>query len=255
MLRHWRDRGYELPYVSLKNEPGSASSGPALSATYLRDVTKLLGARIKAEGKTTKILLPDDMSPREALNRMQVILADADARQYVGAVAYHLGARGGELEVKQLAEQYGIPVWITGFDAPDWLQMATTMRELIADDGAAALDYTWGFFGDQESSQLIRIVSSNGAYQRFDRTKRYYAMGQFARYVSPGAVRISATSIDPTMQALAFVDGVKLIVIVIYTGGPFERGVTIELGKGGPCVKQVTSVRTSDAESWSDQPI
>jgi O-glycosyl hydrolase len=188
------------------------------------------------------------------LNRLQVILADADARQYVGAVAYHYGARGGELEVRQLAEQYGIPVWVTGFSAPDWLDMATTMRELIADDGAAAVDYTWGFFGDQTGSQLIRVIAPNGAYERFNIKKHYYAMGHFSRYVHPGAVRIAATSNDPSFQALAFVEGTKLIIIVMYTGGPFERPVNIELGAGAPCVKQATSVRTSDAESWMEQP-
>lgn len=253
MLRHWRDRGYELPYVSLKDEPGSAASGPVWSAAYLRDVTKLLGARIKADGMKTKIVLPDDVNPREALSRLQVVLADADARQYVGAVAYHYGDRGGELEVAQLAEQYGIPVWVTGFSTPDWLEMATTMKDLITDDGAAAIDYTWGFFGDQAASQLIRIVAPNGAYERFSIRKQYYVMGQFARFVRPGAVRIEATSNDPSMQALAFVDGAKLILIVTYTGGPYERQVNIDLGAGAPCVKRATSVRTSDSESWNEQ--
>jgi glucosylceramidase len=250
MLRHWRDRGYELPYVSLKDEPGSAASGAVWSAAYLRDVTKLLGARIKADGMNTKIVLPDDVSPKEALSRLQVVLADADARQYVGAVAYHYGDRGGELEIKQLAEQYGIPVWVTGFSNPDWLEMATTMKDLITDDGVAAIDYTWGFFGDQAGSQLIRVVAPNGAYERFSLRKQYYAMGQFSRFVHPGAVRIEAASNDPSMQALAFVDGAKLIIIVIYTGAPYERQVNIELGAGAPCVKRATSVRTSDAESW-----
>jgi O-glycosyl hydrolase len=254
MLRHWRDRGYELPYVSLKNEPGSAASGGVWSAAYLRDVTKLLGARMKSEGMKTKIVLTDDVNPREAYNRLQVILADADARQYVGAVAYHFGDRGGELEVKQLAEQYGLPVWVTSFSATDFIDMATTMHELITDDGVSALDYTWGFFGDQASSQLIRVIAPNGAYQRFVARKQYYVMGQFSRFVPKGAVRIEATSNDPSMKALAFVDGAKLIVIVIYTGFPFERSVNIELGAGAPCVKRATSVRTSDAESWSEQP-
>ena len=254
MLRHWRDRGYELPYVSLKNEPGSAASGGVWSAAYLRDVTKLLGARMKTEGMKTKIVLTDDVNPREAYNRLQVILADADARQYVGAVAYHFGDRGGELEVKQLAEQYGLPVWVTSFSATDPIDMATTMHELITDDGASALDYTWGFFGEQSSSQLIRVIAPNGAYQRFSARKQYYVMGQFSRFVPPGAVRIEATAADPSLKALAFVYGAKLIVIVIYTGAPYERTVDIELGAGAPCVKRATSVRTSDAENWLEQP-
>ena len=254
VLRHWRDNGYELPYVSLKNEPGSSASGGVWSATFLRDVTKLLGARIKAEGMKTKIVLPDDVSPSEAYARLQVILADADARQYVGAVAYHLGTRGGELQVKQLADQYGIPVWVTGFDTPDWLEMATTMRDLIADDGASAVDYTWGFYGDQEPSQLIRLVQSNGAYDRFEIRKQYYVMGQYSRFIPAGAVRIKATTNDPNLVASAYVDGAKLIVVAIYLGFPYEHPVRVELGTSAPCVKRFNAVRTTDAESWNILP-
>ena len=252
-LRHWRDAGYEPPYISLKNEPGSATSGAALSAAYLRDVTKLLGARIKADGMKTKIVLPDDVSPAEAYARLQVILADADARQYVGAVAYHLGARGSETQIKSLAEQYGIPVWVTGFDAADWLDVATTMNDLISDAGVSAMDYTWGLYGDHETTQLVKLVKSNGAYERFTRTKQYYAIGQFSRFVPPGAVRIGATSNEPFLKATAYVDGTRLIVVAIFLGRPgnfYERQVRIELGKDAPCVKRVQAVRTADLDDW-----
>jgi hypothetical protein len=252
-LRHWRDAGYEPPYVSLKNEPGSTASGAALSGAYLRDVTKLLGARIKADGMKTKIVLPDDVDPTEAYARLQVILADADARQYVGAVAYHLGARGSEAQIKTLAEQYGIPVWVTSFAAADWLDVATTMSDLISEGGVSAMDYTWGLYGDHETTQLVKLVKNNGAYQKFDRTQQYYAMGQFARYVPPGAVRIGATSSDPYLKATAYVDGTKLIVVAVFLGRPgnfFERQVRVELGKDAPCVKRVQPVRTGDGESW-----
>ena len=252
-LRYWRDRGHELPYVSLKNEPGSAASGGVWSATYLRDVTKLLGARIKAEGMTTKIVLPDDVNAREAYARLQVILADADARQYVGAVAYHLGDGGGELEIKQLAEQHGIPIWTTDFSAKLNTDVFRAMHALIADGGASAVDYRWGFLGDHETSQLVRVVAPNGAYERFAKTPQYYAMGQYSRYVMPGAVRVAATSSDPSVTATAYVDAHKLIVVVAYVPPPtlyFERALRVELGSGGPCVKRVEAVRSSDAENW-----
>jgi O-glycosyl hydrolase len=253
-LRHWRDRGYEPPYVSLKNEPGSAASGGVWSATYLRDVTNILGARIKADGMKTKIVLPDDVNAREAYARLQVILADPEARQYVGAVAYHLRDVGGELELKQLAEQHGIPIWMTDYSTPDFLQLSSTINTLISEDGVSAVDYTWGFYGDHEPSQLVRLVSRNGAYERFVKTSQYFAVGQYARYVPPGAVRIGATSNDPSVKATAFVDNAKLIVVVTYLGGPYERPVRVELGQGAPCVKRVESVRTSDVDNWNPLP-
>lgn len=256
MLRHWRDRGLEMPYYSLKNEPGVATSSAALSAQYLLAVTKLLGARIKAEGLKTKLVLPDDVDPRAAYARLQVILADPDARQYLGAVAYHLRTAGGESEIERLAEQYGIPIWMTGYSAPgDFLDLAKIMHELIANDGVSAFDFAWGFFGDFDSSQLVRLNVRNGAFDKFDITQQYYTMGQYSRFVRPGAVRIAATSSDPNVLATAYVDGYKLIVVATFLGpGFFERLVRVELGSGGPCVRRVDALRTSASDSWLATP-
>ena len=254
MLRHWRDRGYELPYYSLKNEPGSAAGGAVWSGEYLRDVTKILGARIKAEGLKTKLVVPEDVNPREAYARLQIILGDADARQYVGAISYHLSERGSEDKIKQLGEQYGIPIWATEL-APggDGFDLASLMNDLITDGGVSAVDYRWGFFGDYDPSQLVRLVVRNGSYERFSFTPQYYAMGQFSRFVRPGAVRVAATSNDPTVKATAYVDGTKLIIVAMNSGVPglyFERQVRVELGAGGPCVRRADVVRTSASDSW-----
>ena len=255
-LRRWRDKGVEMPYFSLKNEPGYAPSGGLWSGEYLRQVTKILGARIKAEGMKTKLVVPDDVTPSEAYSRLQIILADPDARQYIGAIGYHVYQRGGEDKIKQLGEQYGIPIWMTEYSTPDsWLDWAMLTHELITQDGVSAVDYMWGFFGDWDKSQLIALVVSNGAYQRFRLTPQYYAMGQYSRFVRPGAVRVAATSSDPNVKASAYVDGYKLIIVATYvgsggTGIAFERRVRFELGSSGPCVRRADAVRTSDSDSW-----
>jgi O-glycosyl hydrolase len=254
MLHHWKDRGYEMPYFSLESEPGSAAGG-ALTGAYLRDVAKLLGARIKADGMKTKLVVPDDVSPQEALARLQVILADADARQYVGAIAYHLYARGGEAQIKQLGDQYGIPIWMTDFSLPDddFFTWAMALHELIADDGVSAIDYKWAFLGDYGHSQLVRLETNAGSYVRFTPTTQYYVLGQYSRYLRPGAVRVAASSNDPNVKATAYVDGTKLIVIATYLGDgktiQFERQTRIELGSGGPCVKRADVSRASATDN------
>jgi O-glycosyl hydrolase len=254
MLRHWKDRGYEMPYFALENEPGSAAGG-ALSATYLRDAIKLLGARMKAEGMKTKLVVPDDASPQEAYARLQVILADADARQYVGAIAYHLYARGGEAQIKQIGEQYGIPIWMTDYSLPDddSFAWALALHDLIADDGVSAIDYKWAFLGEHAPSQLVRLKTSNGSYVSFTPTTQYFIMGQYSRYVRPGAVRVSASSDDPNVKVTAYVDGTKLIIVATFLGDgrtiQFDRQVRIELGSGGPCVKRADVSRASATDN------
>jgi len=253
-LRHWRERGSELLYISLKDRPGLVAGGKSVSGEFLRDVTKALGARINAEGLYAKIVVPDDVNPTEALSRLQVILADPDARQYVGVVAYHAGDGEAEDRIKQLAAQYDIPVWVAGVDAPDWLDMATRLHEVITDGNASAVDYTWGFFGDQESgSQLVRLITRNGAYAGFERSKQFYAFGQYARYIAVSSVRIAATSSDPEVKATAYVRDYdsRLTVVMTNLGKTSPRLVRVELGAGLRCRGVVTTVQTSDAVSMS----
>jgi len=252
MLRHWRDQGLEMPYYSIMNEPGYIRSG-IWPGTWMRDVIKILGPRIAAEGMKTKLIVPDDVDAMQAYGRLQVILADPAARQYVGAVAYHIYNRGGEAQVKQIAEQYRIPIWMTEFSTgDDWLQWATIMQQEIADYGASAVDYMWGYFGDWDKSQLIRIRTNNGTYAGFDFTRQYYVMGQYSKFVRPGAIRVGAASAESDVKVAAFLSGSNEIVVATNTGSQ-QLNVSFELGSGS-CISQVDPVRTSDTEGLQALP-
>jgi O-glycosyl hydrolase len=253
MLRHWRDAGREMPYYSLMNEPGYVRSG-YWSGAWLRDVAKILGPRIAAEGLKTKLVVPDDFSASEAYGRLQTILADPDARKYVGAVAYHLYERGAEQQVKQLAEQYGIPIWMTEYSTPgDWLAWAAIMQQLLVDVDVSAVDYLWGYFGDWDGSQLIRIRVNGSSYAGYDVNRQYYVMGQYSRYVRPGAVRIASASTEPDVKVAAFVDGGTLVVVATNLGAS-DHTVDAALGGGASCPAGFDAVRTSATESWTPLP-
>jgi O-glycosyl hydrolase len=254
ILRHWRSAGMEMPYFSLMNEPSYYGGMKSWSGAWLRDVAKRLGARLKAEGFATKLVAPDDLSPNDAYARLQTILADPDARQYIGAVAYHLYGRGNEDKVAQLARQYGIPVWMTEYSTPnDWRAWADIMHDLLATDDVSAIDYMWGYFGDWDGSQLVRVKVSGSSYAGFDFNRQYYVMGQYSRYVRPGAVRIAATSSDDDLEVVAFLDGARPVVVVTNLG---QRDYTVrfELGSAGVCGTRFESVRTSDTDAWKSLP-
>ena len=252
-LRHWKQRGLEMPYFSIINEPGFYGGVTTWSGAWLRDVVKRLGARLAAEGIRTKLVVPDDVSPVEAYPRLQVILADPQARQYIGAVAYHLYARGNEREIAQLAKQYGIPIWMSEYSTPDdWGKWATLTHELLTEYDVSAVDYMWGYFGDWDRSQLIRLRVNGTSYAGYELTRHYYAMGQYSRYVRPGAVRIAATSSDPELKVAAFLNGDEPVIVV--TGGSRDRTVRFDLGAAGKCGARVEAVRTSETESWKPLP-
>ncbi len=253
ILRRWRSQGVEMPYYSIVNEPGYTRSG-SWSGAFLLEITKRLGAKLRAEGFRTKLVVPDDVSPLEALSRLQVILPDAEARQSVSAIAYHLYGTTGRDQVKQLAVQYGLPVWMTEFYQTDWMAWATTMHEMLATYDATAIDYMWGFFGQWEAaSQLITIRYSGNTYTGFDLTKRYYAMGQYSRFVRPGARRIDATSSDHGVLVTAYTGGAQPAIVVLNTGTT-DKTVRVDLGQGGACSGSVQAVRTSAGDSWRSLP-
>lgn len=250
MLRHWREQGLEMPYFSLMNEPSYYQGLKSWSGSWLRDVAKKLGARLRAERFATKLVVPDDISPVAAYPRLQTILADPDARQYVGAVAYHLYARGSEDGIAQLAKRYDIPVWMTEYSTPgDWRAWADVMHELLAVHDVSAIDYMWGYLGEWDGSQLVRLNVTGGSYRGFAINRQYYVMGQYSRFVRPGAVRIAATSSDISVKVVAFLDGAKPVVVATNTGSR-DHTVRFELGSAGSCGTSIEPVRTSDTESW-----
>ena len=254
MLRHWRKQGLVMPYFSLMNEPGYYGGTKSWSGAWLRDVTKRLGARLRAEGFSTKLVAPDDISPMKAYERLQVILADPVARQYIGAVAYHLYDRGGEDRVKQLAQQYGLPIWMSEYSTPgDWQAWAALMHELIVEHDVSAVDYMWGFFGDWDRSQLISLLVNGSSYRGFSLNRHYHVMGQYSRYVRPGAVRIGATTSDPEVRVAAFLEGTKTIVVATNLSAR-DRTVRMELGSAASCGTNVATVRSSESESWKELP-
>ena len=252
-LRHWKQRGLEMPYFSIMNEPGFYGGVTTWSGVWLRDVVKRLGARLAAEGIRTKLVVPDDVSPDKAYPRLQVILADPQARQYVGAVAYHLYGRGYEREITQLAKQYGIPIWMSEYSTPGWSEWAALTHELLTEFDVSAVDYMWGYFGDWDRSQLVRLRVNGTSYAGYELTRHYYAMGQYSRYVRPGAVRIAATSSDPELKVAAFLNGENPVVVVV-NGGSRDRTVHFDLRAAGRCGARVEAFRTSETDSWKPLP-
>ncbi len=89
IIRRWRDQGVELPFYSIMNEPGYERGG-YWSGAYLRDVIKLLGSKLEAQGFATQIIAPDDLNAKFARERLDIIMADPNAAKYIGAFGYHL---------------------------------------------------------------------------------------------------------------------------------------------------------------------
>lgn len=226
ILLRWRDRGLELPYFSIINEPGFKYSG-IWSAEWMRTVVKRLGARMRLEGLRTMLVIPDDLNPGEAYKRASLMLRDPEARRYVGALAYHLyDAEESDLaHMRNLAAEYGVPIWMTEFSVPndttfsgvmEWMKI---IHKLVATYNVSAVDYMWGFFGSWENNHtILSIQFLDGQYAQHHVGPLYYLTGQFSKFVRPGHVRVETHSSSQDLLVTAYKSGAQLVIVAINTG-------------------------------------
>lgn len=255
IIKRWRDMGYELPYYAIMNEPGYIRGG-IWSAEYLRDCIKLLGPKLDTAGIATRIVVPDDLNANEAYARSQVIMADSEARSYVGALAYHLygGSNANKLAMKQLGELYNVPIWMTEHYRSNAFDWGNEIHSMIADYGATAVDHMWGFFGQQSTNgaQLIALNYSGTGYTGYTIQKQYYVTGQYSRTVRPGAQRIEAISSNNDLKCTAYISDDSFVIVALN-----NHGVSQSVGfnvSGLPLASSISSFRTTGTENWAVQP-
>jgi hypothetical protein len=257
IMNRWKSQGVELPYYSIENEPGYAGNGASiLSGAYMRDVIKILGPKMQAQGMKTKIVIPDDLNPTEAYNRASVILADPIARQYVGALATHLYGGQNLTNLKTLSDLYAIPIWMTEYSGGggSWdkaLNYASLMHGLIFDYNVTAVDYLWAYFGQWENgtADLITLNNNGSQYLGYTRQKIYYVVGQFSKFIKQGAKRIQAISSDPSVQVTSYIDGGTTTIVAINNShNPQTTDFNLS---GGKIITQINAVRSSATEDWA----
>lgn len=253
--------GIRLPYLSVANEP-SHDANP-MSGSFIRDVIKALGPRLRAEGFETLFVIPDDIRSSAAATLAQTVLADPAARPYVGAVATHLydESLSQAALVAEVARRYGLPLWMTEFTesalptagmTADPFRWAELMHTLLATYEASAIDYLWGYLGDwaPSSQTLITLKDAGGQYSGYEFNKAYYTTGQFSRFVLPGAVRLGVSPSDSPAKTSAYVKDGRLIIVSVNASAAAES-LEVDLN-GLTTVERLLPVRTSQTESWAE---
>ena len=216
IIRRWRANGLEFPYWSIINEPSYPRSG-LWSGAYLRNTVKLLGAKLKAEGFKTKIVIPDDVRSSDAEAKAKIILADSVARQYVGALAFHLYDEpvSNVSKMKALGEQYGLPLWMSEYSVSGDFAWLTLMHDLIANYNVSAVDHMGGF--GQGDGGYVNFNFSGTQYLGYILPKKYYYVGHFSKFVRPGYRRIEAAASDHNIKVAAFKSDTAIVLVVINT--------------------------------------
>ena len=261
LLRRWRALGATPPYYSVLNEPQVAKDFPP---QWLHDVVVQLGQRMRADGFKTKLVIPDDENPIDAYRRAEAVLQDPLARQYVGAVAFHIYRIGGPSDwakLHQLASRHGLPLWMTEYWSPSYtsydgaFQWAVAMHNLLTIGDVSAIDYIWGFFGDWAGGAAaapITIHFDSGRFVSWSKTPVYYFTGQYSKFVRPGFRRVAASSSDSSVLVSGYRGGKRAVAVVVNTASD-RRALELRF-TGGRVAKKVAVVQTTSASGLLPRP-
>lgn len=255
---HWRDAYGIVPkYLELFNEPtsGNGELDPGSTKEEI-DIVKRVGKRLRKEGfSSVKFVVPGEETEEKSLEVATAILADADARQYVGAIAYHpysysstycvirnilnTAGRGRpdpekvavRNNLRALGKRHGLPLWMTevshgGVPAISFdglLGRAIHIHdELVYADASAYFGMSNFDENTPRHGHAYDVFSDEGEIAIVDvfAKKVYitgmgYAIGHYARWIRRGAKRIEATSSDPLLLVAAFRDDAQNRLVLV----------------------------------------
>ena len=263
-LIYWRDKfGIVTRWHHLFNEPTSGNRELAGGGVQeLVDLVKAVGARFRREAfGNLRLVVASEESEEASLASARAILADPEARRYVGAISYHTYPYGsiysdvnhilatsgqgrpdaGRIKVRNdirdLAKQYGLQVWMTevsnGRVGPlDSLRgraihIHDEMRYADASSYWAMYQAS-DIFGPHGTDGGDCLVIFNRARGTVSITGTGYAIGHYARWIRRGTVRIDSETDDPLVLASAFRDNAqKRIIAVVINNHPEPASVTL----------------------------
>jgi glucuronoarabinoxylan endo-1,4-beta-xylanase len=254
--------GVPLYGISFQNEPDHEASweGCMWSAqemtTFVRDH---LGPKLAAASPTTGIIAPDTASWGNFPGYVNAMVADSAARGYIKVFATHPYG-GGDLTYS-VPHDNGKEFWETEIsqerfpnDTPDpTMTSAITMLRMMHDHLTVANMNAWHWWALMHTENPISDPARQNPalIQAGVIFKRAYALGNFAKFVRPGMVRVTATASPATdILVSAYRDDAQFAIVAVNASSqPRNQKFWID----GPQIGQVTPWVTSDSLSLAKQ--
>jgi O-glycosyl hydrolase len=238
-----RETGKDIYAIGLQNEPQFNEPYPScqVNENEFRDIIKVVGARLDAEGLgEVKLYWAEALPAQNSINYyINAVKADPVAAGYADIVAIHnydadgasVGGAGCEtwqdIYTWAQAGSNHYKTWMTETSGhpDDWngaMTLAGNIFNALACGNASAWVF-WSFSVDPASAPEGLIVANRPS-------SRYFVSKQFYKYIRPGAVRVAATSAG--IPALAFKDNNANTVSVILFNNT-AQAQTVEIKGAG----------------------
>ncbi|GAA2308479.1 glycoside hydrolase family 30 protein [Streptomyces violaceusniger] len=249
------------------------------------DIVRALGAALDARGGRTGIIADESSSTDGFNNEVPQWLSQPGTAGYVDKLAHHTynnPSDASRTQVGETAKSFGKPSWSTeiccfGKGGTGWAQEydptidnALLMSRIIHKDFTVAHDSAFHWW--TALSNKIGADAQTGAdtkndqgwndgliyydpdyatkgNQRLYMTKRYYALGQYSKFVRPGAALHEVTGAPSGVEVTAFQDEGRW-VLVVNNHHSAASDLTVDLGTSTR-LSPLSAVRTSATENWA----
>jgi glucuronoarabinoxylan endo-1,4-beta-xylanase len=245
-----KNAGVSLYAISVQNEPDYTAAWDTMLYTNQEMVNfvKVLGPKLAALNPRPNLMLPEVGGWGNAAGFTDAILADSVAAPYLNIVAAHqYGGVSGPSTT-------GKPIWETemsSFESFDSsighaLTVARWVHDAIVTGNVSAWHYWWliGQNSDNEG-----VIGYNGNTQL---TKRLYALGNFSKFVRPGAMVVGTTGAPAGVSMTAYrhpTSGAIVIVAINQNGSDTPVNITLS----GQTLSSITPWVTSSTLDLAQQ--
>ena len=285
-----RRHGIHVSAVTPQNEPHNPKNEPSMVMTAMEQaefIKGYLGPELRKGSPRTEILCWDHNcdEPEYPLT----VLADAEARAYIGGVAWHL-YNGPPEAMSKVREQYPAQKvyfteqWVSARDdfmgalrwhtkniiigaLRNWCR--TALEWNLASDPEYALHTRRGAVGALGGITIgTTIKRHRGAVggvavgATIKRNPGYYLMAHSARFIRPGSVRVYSSEVDPLPNVACLTPDSRMVTVVMNDSDHTrcfrvqhqDACATLELGAGDVATLR-WKVATAVAQSKTAGPV
>lgn len=247
-----RDHGIHVSAVTPQNEPQNPRNEPSMvmsAAEQAAFIKGHLGPELRKGAPETEILCWDHNC--DGIDFPLDVLGDAEARAYVGGVAWHL--YNGTPDAMSLVHAqypdkkvYFTEQWVSAHDdfmgALRW-HTKNVIIGALRNWSRTALE--WNLASDPEYSLHSRLgaVGALGGITIGATIKRnpgYYLMAHSAKFIRPGSVRVHSSEVDRLPNVTCLTPDSRMVMVVMNDADGARRfriqhrgtHATLELGAG-----------------------
>ncbi|MFB6934669.1 glycoside hydrolase [Streptomyces chartreusis] len=283
---HFAKQGVRFDYISPFNEPTNSfdscgQEGMLVDVPQRDDIVRALGAEQRARGQRTGIIADESTSTVKFNDEVPRWINEPGTAQYVDKLAHHTydnPSDANRAKVYETSKSVGGTSWSTeiccfGKGGTGWAQEydptidgGLNLSRIIYKDFATAHDsafHWWVALSEMIGSDPLArndqgwndgLIYYDPDYARNGNqtlyfTKRYYALGQYSKFVKPGSVMHNVTGLPDGVEASVYDRNGKWVVVV---NNHNTTGTDLDLhfNSGSP-LRAVEAVRTSADENWA----